>query len=81
MTKTKLLTILLMLPLCADAKAGFGAWHNSEKWDMASDTILSNEQRAKLGQLWQEKQRIDPGMPNRGASFVKIMEYVVENVK
>jgi len=39
---------------------------------------LSNEQRAKLGQLWQEKQRIDPEMPNRGASFVKIMEYVAE---
>ncbi|MCH8218579.1 MAG: hypothetical protein IH892_17610 [Planctomycetes bacterium] len=44
-------------------------------------TQLTAEQRARIGQLWQEKQKSDPGMPNRGASFVKIMEYVAENVK
>ena len=27
---------------------------------------------------WKEKEEIDPDMPNRGASFVKIMEYVAE---
>jgi hypothetical protein len=42
---------------------------------------LSERQRARIGQLWQEKERIDPDMPNRGASFVRIMEYVAENVK
>jgi len=42
---------------------------------------LSGAQRAKVGQMWQEKQRIDPAMPNRGASFVKILEYVAANGK
>jgi len=42
---------------------------------------LSPEQRARIGQLWREKQRINPEMPNRGASFVKILEYVAANVK
>ena len=37
---------------------------------------LSGEQRGRIGRLWQEKVRIDPDMPNRGASFVRIMEYV-----
>ncbi len=40
---------------------------------------LREEQRARIGRLWKEKQRIDPDMPNRGASFVKIMEHVSEN--
>ena len=42
-------------------------------------TGLSQAQRARIGRLWKEKQRIDPGMPNRGKSFVRIMEYVTEN--
>ena len=42
---------------------------------------LSEAQRAQVGKLWQEKQRIDPDMPNRGQSFVKIMEYVAGNLK
>jgi len=37
---------------------------------------LSEGQRARIGQLWKEKEKIDPDMPNRGASFVKILEYV-----
>jgi len=40
---------------------------------------LSDEQRSKIGQLWKEKERIDPDMANRGASFVKILEYVAES--
>jgi len=40
---------------------------------------LSPQQRARIGQLWAEKQRLDPDMPNRGLSFVKIMVYVIEN--
>jgi len=42
---------------------------------------LPDEQRGRLHQLWQEKQRIDPNMPNRGASFVKIMTYVANGEK
>ncbi len=37
---------------------------------------LTEEQRNRIGRLWVEKQRIDPDMPNRGSSFVKIMAYV-----
>jgi len=42
---------------------------------------LSEGQRARIGQLWKEKEAMDPGMLNRGASFVKIMEYVAEGGK
>jgi len=40
---------------------------------------LNRQQRARISQLWAEKQRLDPDMPNRGISFVKIMVYVIEN--
>ncbi len=42
---------------------------------------FSPTQMAKVGQWWKAKQRIDPDMPNRGHAFVRIMEYVAENVK
>jgi hypothetical protein len=42
---------------------------------------LSETQRARIGQLWRDRERVDPDMPNRGFSFVKILEYVAENVK
>jgi hypothetical protein len=37
---------------------------------------MSDTQLGLLGRLWREKQRIDPDMPNRGASFVRILDYV-----
>ncbi len=37
---------------------------------------LSPTQRARVGQLFNEKRRVDPNMPNVGESFVKILEYV-----
>ena len=40
---------------------------------------LSEAQRARISQLWKEKVRIDPDMPNRGKSFVRILQYVAEN--
>lgn len=40
---------------------------------------MSSQQKGRVGQLWAEKLRADPKMSNRGASFVKIMEHVVEN--
>ena len=39
---------------------------------------LSPEQSARVNQLWKEKQAIDPDMPNRGFSFVKILAYVAD---
>ena len=39
---------------------------------------LSPEQSARVNQLWKEKQAIDPDMPNRCFSFVKILAYVAE---
>jgi len=39
---------------------------------------LNDEQRSRLGQLWKEKERTDPNMPNRGSSFVKILAYVAD---
>ena len=36
-------------------------------------------QRARLGQLWEDKQRIHLNMANRGVSFVKILEDVANN--
>ena len=40
---------------------------------------MTDRQKALLARLWAEKRRIDPQMPNRGASFVKIMAYVIDN--
>ncbi|WP_158231028.1 sulfatase-like hydrolase/transferase [Rhodopirellula bahusiensis] len=37
---------------------------------------LKPEQRSQVGQLWKEKRRLDPDMPNPGASFVKILTHV-----
>ena len=39
---------------------------------------LKPEQRVRVGQLWKEKRRLDPDMPNPGASFVKILNHVAE---
>ena len=37
---------------------------------------LKPEQRARVGQLWKEKRRLDPNMPSPGASFIKILTHV-----
>jgi len=37
---------------------------------------LSPQQRVRVGQLFNEKRRLNPKMPNGGLSFVKILEYV-----
>jgi outer membrane protein assembly factor BamB len=39
---------------------------------------LKPEQRARVGQLWKEKRRLDSDMPNPGASFVKILTHIAE---
>jgi len=39
---------------------------------------LSPEKSARVNQLWKEKQAIDPDIPNRGFSFVKILAYVAD---
>ena len=42
---------------------------------------MPSRQRGRLGKLWAEKQRADPDMPNRGASFVKILDYLAREGK
>ena len=42
---------------------------------------LSPQQQGRIRQLWKKKQRIDPNMPNRGFSFVRIMAYVAGGEK
>jgi len=42
---------------------------------------LTEEQRGMITRLWREKERIDPDMPNRGISFVRILEYVAGSKK
>jgi arylsulfatase A len=37
---------------------------------------IKPEQRARVGQLWKEKRRLDSDMSNPGASFVRILTYV-----
>jgi len=37
---------------------------------------LNPVQRALVGQLWKDKRRLDPNMPDRGASFVRILTHV-----
>ena len=39
---------------------------------------LKPKQRARVGQLWKEKRRIDPDMPNPGSSYIKILTHVAE---
>ena len=39
---------------------------------------LKPEQRARVGKLWKGKRRLDPDMPNPGASFVRILSHVAE---
>ena len=39
---------------------------------------LSPEQSARVNRLWKEKQAMDPDIPNRGFSFVKILAYVAD---
>ena len=42
---------------------------------------LKPEQRARVGQLWKEKRRLDSDMPNPGASFVRILTHVAAGAK
>ncbi|MCH1506707.1 MAG: hypothetical protein L7V86_24230 [Verrucomicrobiales bacterium] len=39
---------------------------------------MTTKQRARLGHLWKEKQRLDPKMPNRGRSFIRILEFTAK---
>jgi arylsulfatase A len=42
---------------------------------------LKPQQRQRVGNLWKEKRRLDPDMPNPGASFVRILTHVAEGAK
>ena len=59
---------------------GYDPWKHQEYLDRRM-VGLSKEQGARIGQLWKEKQRLDPNMKNRGQSFVRIMMYVAGGEK
>lgn len=40
---------------------------------------MSDRQRGLVSEMWKQQQAVNPGMPNRGAAFVKIMEHVANN--
>lgn len=40
---------------------------------------MSDRQKGTVGQMWKQKVAVDPKMTNRGASFVRIMEYVANH--
>ncbi len=58
-------------------------YHGSRHQEFVDGQIakMTPEQRGRVGQLWKEKQQADPTMPNRGASFVRIMMFVAEGEK
>jgi hypothetical protein len=39
---------------------------------------MTDEQRSRMGKLWKRKLEADPEMEQRGASFVKILEYAAQ---
>ena len=47
----------------------------------ATYKILTDKQKHRIHILWQEKRKADPEMPNAGQQFVRIMDYVKQNVK
>ena len=40
---------------------------------------MSDRQRGLVSQMWKHQQTMNPGMSNRGASFVRILEHVANN--
>ncbi|MBC8356847.1 MAG: PQQ-binding-like beta-propeller repeat protein, partial [Planctomycetes bacterium] len=59
-----------------DPPKGYRGGKDHQKYVDQRMADLSPQQRARVGQLFKEKRRIDPDMPNVGLSFVKILEYV-----
>lgn len=59
-----------------DPPKGYRGGKDHQKYVDQRMAELSPQQRARVGQLFKEKRRIDPDMPNVGLSFVKILEYV-----
>ncbi len=58
-------------------------YHGSRHQEFVDGVMekMKPEQRARVGQLWKEKEQADPGMSNRGASFVRILMFVAEGEK
>lgn len=66
-----------------DARPLPDGYEGSRHQDFVDKQIarLTPQQRGRVSQLWKEKQRIDPDMPNRGFSFVKILMFVADGEK
>jgi outer membrane protein assembly factor BamB len=59
-----------------DPPQGYRGGKDHQEYVDARMAELSPRQRARIGQLFNEKRRMNPNMPNVGLSFVKILEYV-----
>ena len=59
-----------------DPPKGYRGGKDHQKYVDERMAELSPRQRARIGQLFNEKRRMNPNMPNVGLSFVKILEYV-----
>ncbi|MGB0580151.1 MAG: carboxypeptidase regulatory-like domain-containing protein [Limisphaerales bacterium] len=60
-------------------KRYLGSKHQA--WVDERMAMLSDEQRGRVGHLWQQKRRLQPKMENDGLSFVKILFYVMNGEK
>ncbi len=58
-----------------DYPAGKGHQPFVDKWFANAPP----EKSSRVGQLWKEQERLFPNMKNRGASFIKILDYVRTN--
>lgn len=63
-----------------------GAGKNSEESHRLHQTYvdrrmagMSPQQRGAVGMLWKQQTTVNPKMPNRGASFVRILEHVANH--
>jgi arylsulfatase A len=64
-----------------DPPKGYRGGKDHQKYVDERIAELSPRQRARIGQLFNEKRRMNPNMPNVGLSFVKILEYVAAGEK
>ena len=64
-----------------DPPKGYRGGKDHQKYVDQRMARLNSQQRARVGQLFKEKCRLDPNMPNVGLSFVKILDYVAGEEK
>lgn len=71
-TTRELLLKIAKREIPEDYPGGDGHQPFVDKWFASA----APEQAGKVSQLWKDQQRLFPNMENRGASFIKILDYV-----